>query len=211
MHCLPPTADQPHRGGGLSEPQDEGLGFFRATATMRLVCPAWKAVHDAMVKRLVLPRQTTTDEAMGRLVQSFPAVVSLEMKGYGVGVLPDAGMRAVSSCTALTSLDLSWCKLVTDDGVLAVSSLPSPTFLNLWSCHELTDKGVQAVSSLPALTSLTLGDCGKVTDAGLRALSGLTALTSLDLRYCNKVTAAGVQALRSTTAAPSLHIKSRYK
>jgi hypothetical protein len=197
------------QAAGRSEPQDEGLGFFRATATMRLVCPAWKAVHDAMVKRLVLPRHTT-DEAMGRLVRLFPAVVSLEMKGYGVGVLPDAGMRAVSSCTALTSLDLGGCKLVTDDGVRAVSSLPALTFLNLWSCRELTDKGVQAVSSLPALTSLTLGDCGKVTDAGLRALSGLTALTSLDLRYCNKVTAAGVQALRNTTAAPSLHIESRY-
>ena len=78
-----------------SEPQQGGMGFSRTSATVRLVCPAWKAVHDAMVKRLVLPRQTTTDEAMGRLVQSFPAVVSVVMKGYGVGVPTDEGMLAV--------------------------------------------------------------------------------------------------------------------
>ena len=63
------------QAAGRSEPQDEGLGFFQATATMRLVCAAWKAVHDAMVKRLVLIRKTT-DEAMGVLVRLFPAVVS---------------------------------------------------------------------------------------------------------------------------------------
>ena len=33
----------------------------------------WKAVHDAMVMRLVLRRQTT-DEAVGMLVWRFPAV-----------------------------------------------------------------------------------------------------------------------------------------
>jgi hypothetical protein len=51
------------QAAGRSKPQrDGGLGFFRATATMRLVCTGWKAVHDAMVKRLVL-RPVTTDEA----------------------------------------------------------------------------------------------------------------------------------------------------
>ena len=46
---------------------------------MRLVCAAWKAVHDALVTRLVQTRQTT-DEAMGMLVLRFPAVASLEVK-----------------------------------------------------------------------------------------------------------------------------------
>jgi hypothetical protein len=32
---------------GRSEPQDGGLGFFPATATLRLVCSGWKAVYDA--------------------------------------------------------------------------------------------------------------------------------------------------------------------
>jgi hypothetical protein len=59
--------------------QEGGFGFSQASATVRLVCAGWKAVHDAVVKRLVL-RRATTDEAMGMLVLRFPAVASLEMK-----------------------------------------------------------------------------------------------------------------------------------
>jgi hypothetical protein len=167
------------QAAGQSEPQEGGFGFSQATATVRLVCAAWQGVHDAMVMRLVLSRQTT-DQAMGKLVRRFPTVVSLEVKGNGWRVLTDQGMRAVSSLASLT-------------------------FLNLTGCRNVTDAGMRGVSSCTALTFLDLTS-SKVTDAGLRALSSLPALTSLDLRYCNKVTAAGVQALRSTTAAPSLHI-----
>ena len=39
---------------GPSKPQDGGLGFSQALAAVRLVCAGWKAVHDAMVSRLVL-------------------------------------------------------------------------------------------------------------------------------------------------------------
>ena len=75
--------------------QQGGLGFTQASATVRLVCAAWKAVHDALVTRLVL-RPQTTDEAMGMLVRSFPAVVSLETTSYWRGsVLTDSGLRAV--------------------------------------------------------------------------------------------------------------------
>jgi hypothetical protein len=100
--------------------QQGGLGFTQASATVRLVCAAWKAVHDALVKRLMLRRQTT-DEAMGMLVRSFPAVVSLETTSYWRGsVLTDSGLRAVSSCTSLTSLNLTNCRNVTDEGMRAV-------------------------------------------------------------------------------------------
>jgi hypothetical protein len=57
--------------------QTGGLGFSQTSATVRLVCVGWKAVHDALVTRLVLRRQTT-DEAMGMLVLRFP-VASLEL------------------------------------------------------------------------------------------------------------------------------------
>ena len=91
-------------------------------------------------------------------------------------------MRAVSSCTELTSL-------------------------NLWGRLKVTAEGLRAVRNLHGLNSLNLGCC-EVTDEVLRAVSILPALTSLDLRWCDKVTAAGVQALRSTSTAPSLHIES---
>jgi hypothetical protein len=74
--------------------QEGGLGFSRASATVGLVCAGWKAVYDALVRRLVLWRETT-DEAMGMLVLRFPAVASLEFKGDTWGVLTDDGLRAV--------------------------------------------------------------------------------------------------------------------
>ena len=99
---------------------------------MRLVCAGWKAVHDALVTRLVLTRQTT-DEAMGMLVLRFPAVVLVEMKEFsGEGAaLTDTGARSVSS---LTSLSLYGCTDVTDEGIRAVSSCNTLTSLNLNCC-----------------------------------------------------------------------------
>ena len=51
--------------------QEGGLGSLRPQPRCRLVCDGWKAVHDALVRPLVLRRQTT-DEAMSMLVRSFP-------------------------------------------------------------------------------------------------------------------------------------------
>ena len=75
--------------------QQGGLGFSQTSATVRLVCAGWKAVHDALVRRLVLRRQTT-DEAVGMLVRSFPAVASLEVKGdyWASAVLTDEGVAS---------------------------------------------------------------------------------------------------------------------
>ena len=98
---------------------ERGLRFSRASATVRLVCAGWKAVHDALVTRLVLRRQTT-DEAVGMLVLRFPAVVSLEFKGEERRVLTDEGLRAVSSLRALTFFNLRRCSKVTAAGLQAL-------------------------------------------------------------------------------------------
>jgi hypothetical protein len=61
----------------LLQAEEGGLGFSQASATVRLVCSGWKAVHYAVVTRLVQTRETT-DEAMGMLVRRFPAVAEDE-------------------------------------------------------------------------------------------------------------------------------------
>ena len=85
----------------------------------------WKAVHDALVTRLVL-RRHTTDEAVGILVRRFPAVVSLEFKGEERRVLTDKGLRAVNNLPALNILSLSCCREVTAEGLRAVSNIDTP-------------------------------------------------------------------------------------
>ena len=91
-----------------SAPQAGGWRGCKDSAAVRLVCAQWQAVHDALVTRLVLSRDTTDEEGV-MLVRRFPAVVSLEVKGDGWGVLTDKGMLAVSSLASLTFLDLSCC------------------------------------------------------------------------------------------------------
>jgi hypothetical protein len=194
------------QAAGRSEPQDS-FGLSQATATVRLVCAGWKAVHDAMVTRLLLSWQTT-DAAMGKLVRSFPAVVSLEVKLVPGewAVLTDEGMRAVSGLPKLTSLNISCCKLVTDAGMRAVSRLPALTFLDFAGCQLVTDEGVRAVSGLPKLTSLNISFCKEVSDEGMLAVSSMPALISLELHCCDKVTDEGVRAVSSMPALTSLDL-----
>jgi hypothetical protein len=106
------------------------LGFTQASATVRLVSAGWKAVHDALVTRLVL-RGQTTDEAVSMLVWWFLAVASLEYKGGGWRVLTDEGLRAVSSLRPLASLDLRYCNKVTAAGVQAPRSTTAAPSLRI--------------------------------------------------------------------------------
>jgi hypothetical protein len=193
-----------------NKPQEEGLGFSKASVVVRQVCAGWQAVHDALVTRLVFERQMN-DEAVGMLVRRFPAVVSVQFWGvFGGHFVTDEGVRAVcSSLPALTCLNLSFCSEVTNEGVRAVcSSLPALTSLNLAGCYKVTNEGVRAVcSSLPALTYLNLNHCTKATDEGVRAVcSSLPALTCLNLTFCTKVTDESVRAVSGMRALTSLNL-----
>jgi hypothetical protein len=132
--------------------QQGGLGFSQTSATVRLVCAGWKAMHDALVTRLVL-RWQTTNEVMRMLVRSFPAVVLLKVK-WGRSVLTDEALRAVSSLPALTSLILFNCEKVTDVGVRVLSILPTLTTLNLHDCPNVTAAGMQTLRNTTTAPSL---------------------------------------------------------
>jgi hypothetical protein len=106
------------QAGEQSSPQDGGWGGCKASATARLVCSGWKCRHDALVMRLLL-RQDATDEGAGVLVRRGGG--SLDLKCYCFNALTGEGMRAVSSLTALTSLELRGCSKVTDVGLKATT------------------------------------------------------------------------------------------
>ena len=95
---------------------------------------------------------------------------------------------------------------VTDQGLHAMSSLHALTFLDLSRCKLMTDEALQGVSPPCAHVSQPLL-VRRGHGPGVRALNSLPALASLDLPFCHTVTAAGVQALRSTAAAPILRIE----
>jgi hypothetical protein len=94
-----------------------GLGFSEAFVAVRLVCAGWKAVHDAMVRRMVLRRQTT-DEAVGMHAGAalFRRWCRWRASEVSEKALTDAALRAVSSLSVLSEHSL-----VTDEGMRAAS------------------------------------------------------------------------------------------
>ncbi|MBP3956318.1 protein kinase [Gemmata sp. G18] len=90
------------------------------------------------------------------------------------------GFRALADVPFLSVLTISMCPVVTSIGLTYLSGLTALTYLELRYCKGVTD--LTPLSSLATLTNLDLSFCDGVTD--LTPLSGLAALTNLELRYC---------------------------
>jgi hypothetical protein len=196
--------------GWLCEPEDTvtgGLAFCKATAVLRLVCRRWKALHDAMVRRLHASWQLKITGEATSLLLRFPAVTSVRFRQCDNA---DDVVRAMSMhpvwCT-LQTLDLRQClHSLTDNSLQAVSGAPALTTLSLAHCLEVTDAGIQTISSMPALTWLDLSGC-KITDEALRSVSRLPALKELYLEGCETITHVGLQAVSRMPTLKLLHLR----
>lgn len=73
---------------------------------------------------------------------------------------------------------------------------PAVTFLNLSENRKITEVGLDYLRPLVTLTGLNLSSCS-LNDQGLAHLSALTQLTHLDLSYCNRLTDACVKHIRA--------------
>jgi Leucine-rich repeat (LRR) protein len=135
--------------------------------------------------------------------------------------LNDAGLRTLSQCTDLTSLDLSGCTQFTDAGFKVLSGLPNLLHLNLSGCSKITDAGAQHMCHLRLLTlkmmhchrlvslnflrmmtelnSIDASWCTSLVDNSLQDLSRLRQLGELKLRGCYQLSDLGLQHLASTT------------
>ena len=130
-----------------------------------------------------------------------------ELKLCACHSVTSKGLRAaMSSLTALNTLDLSYTPNTTTEVLRAVSGLSALTDLNLHSCRGVTTEGLRAVSCLTALTSLRLGYCPRVKSDGLRAVSGLTALTTLAIASCSSVNTEVLRAVSGLTALTDLDV-----
>jgi hypothetical protein len=101
----------------------------------------------------------------------------------------------LTSCTALTNLNLWGCRQITD--LSPLQSCTALTSLDLEGCNQID---LSPLASYTALTSLTLAGCDQITD--LSPLANYTALASLNLSYCDQIT--DLSPLASCTALTSL-------
>ncbi len=104
----------------------------------------------------------------------------------------------ITTCPAVTFLNLSENRNITDAGMQVFSSLTQLSGLNLSSCG-LSDLGMAHLKALTHLTHLDLSFCNRITDVGLRTLEKLPRLSYLDLQGCVKITQSGVARLERKT------------
>jgi Leucine-rich repeat (LRR) protein len=104
-------------------------------------------------------------------------------------------LKEISHLAALTYLNLSENRKVTDEGIKALKILPQITRLNLSSCG-ITNIALDYLRPLSRLESLDLSYCNRITDPALKAIKNLPRLTFLDLQGCVKITNGGLSRMR---------------
>lgn len=110
-----------------------------------------------------------------------------------------AGLGHLRGLPALTHLDLTHCKGLTDQALTALQGLPLSK-LNLDQCPWLSDLGLAAISGLPIVT-LSLNGANLITPEGLASLRNMP-LTYLSLRQCMRLEQDdGLEALRGSPLA----------
>ncbi len=124
--------------------------------------------------------------------------------------ITDAGLAHLSELTLLSSLDLSGCPGIRGVGFAYLSKLTSLRSLNLSGCR-ITDAGLAYLSELKFLRSLNLSNCTDITDAGLAHLSKLTSLRSLNLSGCIRIRDAGLAHLSELKSLRSLNLRGCFK
>ena len=165
----------------------------RESAAVRRMCSRWRRIHDGGRRTLSLSVRAT-DDAVVALCARMTALTEVNLSHSKS--LTDEGLRAVAELKSLTVLDIGQCSLVTDEGLKLVAGLPLLTELILFECHLVTDQGVRAVAEPKSLTCLNIGRCD-VTDEGVRVAAELPSLSELNLYGCSNVTDAGLRHLHA--------------
>lgn len=103
-----------------------------------------------------------------------------------------------SGLSSLRSLDVSYCRKLTDKGLSAIADGCSDLHvLRLSGCRFVTDKALLALSvNCPYLEELGLQGCSNITDTGLISLAnGCRRIKFLDMNKCNNVGNKGVSSV----------------
>jgi hypothetical protein len=101
----------------------------------------------------------------------------------------------IAGVSAVTSLDLSENRNITDAGIARLKNLTQLRELKLSSC-DITYKAIDHMAELPNLISLDLSYCNRLHDSSIKGLNALSQLEFLDLQACMQVTTAGIKRLQ---------------
>jgi hypothetical protein len=140
------------------------------------------ACIDLSKWQMMMNEEYLTD--MERINPSFSGLV---VKHIWVPIVPLCSLIA-RRLYRLTSLDLSFCRVLDDDcvGILA-AKCRSLQRINISGCHAVSDSGLKALAkgATSSLTHISLCGCFRVTDRGIEDLvRARPLLAELDCRDC---------------------------
>ncbi|KAF9936093.1 Transcription factor COE1, partial [Modicella reniformis] len=164
---------------------------FVQSSTFRKLTNA-HMVHGGM-ENLDLSECTDMREpTLKSLAIFFPNLVSLNLARTS-GVTDTAVALIVDKCQYLESINLSYCRQLTDLGLFSVAKFCRRNLrvLNLTGNLKMTNASLMAVAKhCPQIQKLFVGECSQITDSALEWIarsSSSVSLKELELHRCDKV------------------------
>ncbi|KAG9063701.1 Transcription factor COE1 [Linnemannia hyalina] len=122
----------------------------------------------------------------------FPNLVSLNLSRTS-GVTDTALALIVDRCQYLETVNIAYCRQVTDLGLFSVAKFCRRNLrvLHLTGNLKMTDASLLAVAKhCPRIEKLFLGECSRITDSALEWIArscSSTSLKELELHRCDKI------------------------
>ncbi|KAF9351749.1 hypothetical protein BGX26_010276 [Mortierella sp. AD094] len=122
----------------------------------------------------------------------FPNLVSLTLSRTS-GVTDAAVALIVDKCQYLETINLSYCRLVTDLGLLSVAKFCRRNLrvLHLTGNLKISDVSLIAVAKYcPQIKKLYLSECSQITDAAVEWIAqscSSTSMNELELHRCDRI------------------------
>ena len=123
-------------------------------------------------------------------------------------VIDDFAIAIAVNCPNLTSLNVSFCHILTDVAILAIAvNCPNLTEFDVSYCRNLTDVSILAIAEhCSNLTDLDVSLCDNLTDVSIQAIAEhCSNLTNLHVGGCDKLTDVSIQALEERL--PNLSVR----
>lgn len=146
------------------------------------------------------------DEHLVGLVGKFPQLHTLRV--YSSPRVTEKSMKSLGKLQALTTLDLTNCRNLTDNALLKIPAerMQSLTSLKVTHCG-FTDRALK-LGTLPALTSLNLSHCDALhSKTGAVLVQIAPSLLSLDVSCSPSLTNDFLSHIRKITSLTSLNLR----
>ncbi|MDR3199154.1 MAG: hypothetical protein LBU34_14900, partial [Planctomycetaceae bacterium] len=170
--------------------------FAQQTDLETLLIANYRELNDAMVakiaglkkiKNLRLKNSGITDNAVKIIVESFPALATLDISSNTL--LTDTSLKEISRLKELTELVVNYCNF-SEFGMMDISELPKLAILDIRANMQVGNSGLNYLTSLPALKSLKHLSPA-VDDTGLESLTAVKGLETLEIQDFNITDNAG--------------------